>query len=122
MKDYNLKEKKLSIYTFGITHLDVQTRDYAGIIIEDKLFMDITHSAIMNKKKENKKDTIFNKKHAFLHYKKVDNKHIYFIEANSILTNMNKVDIVSCLLQYNPDEVYFYARKNILLIYKKDTK
>ena len=108
-----------SLYIFGINHLDVQTRDYAGIIVEDKLFLDLTHSAIMNKKKEHKTDNIFRKLHAFLHYKKVNNKHIYFIEANSILTNMETKDIINCLLKYNPDEIYLYARKKIKLVYEK---
>ena len=96
----NLKEK------FGIEVLDIRTRDRAGTIYGDKVFIDKEHSHIMRKE-------LSHIPHAILHFI----GETVFVDMVPILTTMKAEEAVKGLEKNGYTDIYiYYYKKGIVKV------
>ena len=112
---------------FNIDKLDVETRSLAALCIDGELYIGKTHIAAMRcfddkmKTLGKTKVVYLSLKHATLHI--ILNKGIryFFIEKNSLLTNIKADEIIQQIQNKykKPFEVYnYFHKKGIELIFK----
>ena len=112
---------------FNVDKLDVGTRSLAAICIDGEIFVAKTHIAAMHKsddqrkKLKKEKKVYLQVKHATLHIILNKGKRYFFVEKNSLLTNISTDEIVKIIKNKykKPFEVYNYFHgKGIELIHK----
>ena len=102
---YSLQEK------FGIEALDFPTRDNAGLIIANKIYINNSHNGATKAYcKEHKKNlNLLHDEHSYIHF---IGKNV-FIDMNKILTNMDINKIVNILRRDLPEYTiwkYYYKK------------
>ena len=98
---------------FHVQALDYGNRTLAGLLITDTLYIAKSHRSAINNYMATSKDSynILSTKHAYLHI--IDNT--YFIDLNSILTNIPIDIIVNTLVnKYAIKNIYTYEYPNTI--------
>ena len=107
---YSLQEK------FGIEVLDFPTRDNAGLIVADKIYINESHNGATKAycKEHSHNLNLLQDKHSYLHFIK-DN---VFIDMNKILTNMDINQVINIIKRDLPGYTIwkYYYKKYIELV------
>ena len=104
-------EKQSLKELFHVDHLDYKTRTSAGLIIDNHVYTNISHSATMRDytMETGKSFYLLKDKYSHLHF--IDNN--IFIDFNNILTTMDLVDVVNLLRNtYHDYHIWLYVYKS----------
>lgn len=95
---------------FGIEVLDIKTRTLAGFYLDGKIYIAKTHTAALRKHGKELLET----KRATLHIILDKGRRIFFIETNTMLTNVKMETVIEQIKkQYKkPFNVYAYTYKD----------